>query len=73
VNNPVTIPADDWTQFGVHFFVRCPGCREKFRLDHEIKVDGTIVPSLDCPQCDFHAMARLENYFAPPPPMAPED
>jgi len=33
-----------------------------YRLDHEITVDGTVQPSVDCPEdgCDFHEFVRLE-------------
>lgn len=40
----------------------CPGCDLEALLDHDIADDGTVSPSMDCPndRCDFHANVRLE-------------
>jgi hypothetical protein len=46
--------------FGVR--VHCPGCGSGYFLDHDVKSDGTVTPSLDCPSCEFHEFVRLEGY-----------
>lgn len=52
----------DWTACGVVVFVGCPGCREAFRLVHEIDDVGNVSPSLDCPRCEFHDFVRLVDW-----------
>jgi hypothetical protein len=43
----------------------CPDCGLCGALDdHEISPDGTVVPSVVCPndECDFHETVRLQGY-----------
>lgn len=44
--------------------VACPGCGVKGTLlDHEIAPDGTVSPSLLCPDaCGFHEEVQLEGW-----------
>lgn len=42
----------------------CPDCGETGGLDHEIDNDGTVTPSLVCPNdgCSFHEMVKLKDW-----------
>lgn len=52
----------DWRRDLFGIWAVCPGCKVKLRLDHVVEATGEISPSLDCPLCDFHAMATLANW-----------
>lgn len=43
--------------------IHCPGCGQKYYLDHEIASDGTVTPSVECPTpgC-FHDHVRLDGW-----------
>jgi uncharacterized Zn finger protein len=43
-------------------WVKCPGCGEEFRLDHEVSAEGIVSPSLDCPVCPHHAYVQLGDW-----------
>lgn len=46
-------------------YVECPKCGQYAGLsDHEIKEDGTVDPSMVCPNkgCDFHDYVKLEEW-----------
>lgn len=58
------IPRSDWGKMGKNVYVVCPGCRERYRLDHDVAADGTVSPSLDCPTCPFHDHVRLAEWEA---------
>ena len=58
----ITIPRASWKHFGKTVMVRCLSCSLVAMLDHEIADDGTVNPSLDCPQCDFHDFVKLDEY-----------
>jgi hypothetical protein len=47
---------------GGSLFVRCGGCGVCAGLDHEVAPDGTVAPSLVCPDCGWHVMATLEGW-----------
>lgn len=53
-----------WTIFaGKHVKVSCPDCGAFGNLDHTVDPDGTLNPSLVCPEdCGFHVWARLLDY-----------
>lgn len=41
----------------------CPDCGFfGSLLDHQIAEDGTVSPSVDCPDCSFHEHIRLEGW-----------
>jgi hypothetical protein len=43
--------------------VQCPGCKTWGFLDgHTILSDGSIQPSVDCTECDFHEMVKLKAW-----------
>ena len=47
--------------------VKCPRCAQIAHIsteDHEIRDDGTVHPSLVCPNptCDFHEFVQLEEW-----------
>lgn len=48
----------------------CPGCGRAQSLDHEIAVDGTVTPSLQCAfdSCAFHEWVRLDGWEPGTPP-----
>jgi hypothetical protein len=60
------IPASDWRRWRGRVLVRCPGCREELPLDHTVRDDGLIEPSLDCPNCPYHAYAKLVGWTPAP-------
>lgn len=38
----------------------CPNCHIMGTIsDHNISEDGTVTPSVICPECDFHDMIKL--------------
>jgi hypothetical protein len=45
-------------------FLVCPQCPTYASLHgtHEIAVDGTVSPSVVCPNCDFHDFVKLEGW-----------
>lgn len=47
---------------GQRVFVTCPGCGLKASLDHDVADDGKVSPSLDCPECEFHAHVTLAGW-----------
>lgn len=51
----------------VYVFVKCPGCRQEFRLDHDISAEGVVSPSLECPgnDCTFHDTVILVCWTGP--------
>jgi hypothetical protein len=54
-----------WQQHdAVRVVVCCPDCGEVAELDHEVSANGTVSPSLDCPnmRCKFHESGRLEDW-----------
>ena len=53
-----------WTIFaGKYVKVSCPECGAFGSLDHTVADDGTLSPSLVCPdECGFHVFARLVDY-----------
>jgi DNA-directed RNA polymerase subunit RPC12/RpoP len=51
-----------WARFGNMILVECPGCNKKFALDHEVADDGTVTPSMDCPECAFHEFVKLKDW-----------
>ncbi len=53
-----------WRKVGESVLVECPGCRQQYRLDHEISDLGVVTPSLDCPNdaCTFHDMVILVGW-----------
>jgi len=56
-----------WARFGELVFVQCPECGFKAALDHDIAEDGTVTPSLVCPNqnCDFHEFVKLRDWRPP--------
>lgn len=58
----ISIPSSSWRTWRHLVYVTCPGCGIEGRLDHDVAADGKVTPSLDCPSCDFHDMARLEGW-----------
>lgn len=66
----ITIPRSDepkkdtWQLGSVSgsVLLRCPKCgRIGMLMDHEILEDGTVIPSVQCPnwKCDFHDFVQL--------------
>lgn len=55
---PITIGA------ATSAFFRCPKCPTygSFFGTHEIAADGTVTPSVACPNCDFHDSLFLEGW-----------
>jgi hypothetical protein len=53
-----------WKIMNGKVWVACPGCGLMAMLDHEVAADGTVTPSLDCPEqrCAFHEWVRLEGW-----------
>lgn len=47
-------------------FFRCPKCPTVGSLDgtHEVADDGTVTPSMVCPNCDFHEWIVLDGWQA---------
>lgn len=45
-------------------FFRCPKCPTYGSLfgTHDIADDGTVTPSVVCPNCDFHESIKLEGW-----------
>ncbi len=57
-----------WDNSGtVYVFVKCPGCGEQYRLDHDISEDGVVSPSVECPgeDCAFHDTIVLACWTGP--------
>ena len=50
-----------------YVFVKCPGCGQEYRLDHDISVQGVVSPSLECPgdECTFHDTVILAGWPGP--------
>jgi hypothetical protein len=50
--------------------VTCPQCRRAFSIGggqvfgscHTVAADGTISPSVVCPGCGWHVMAKLDGW-----------
>lgn len=42
----------------------CPNGHYAALTDHRIGEDGTVSPSVICPQCGFHENVRLEGWEA---------
>lgn len=44
--------------------ISCPECGNVAWLDHDIADDGTVTPSLVCPEeaCSFHEWVKLEGW-----------
>jgi uncharacterized Zn finger protein len=41
----------------------CPACGFDAELDHEIARDGTVTPSVECPNsCGFHEHIKLKDW-----------
>jgi len=57
-----SIPKTHWKKVGSEVVVTCPGCNLKAYLDHDVAADGTVTPSLDCPECSFHEHVKLEGW-----------
>ncbi len=57
-----------WTLFDGHPVVCCGNGHRAGIPDHETADDGTITPSLKCPEegCDWHEMAQLEDWPGTP-------
>lgn len=56
LNKPFKPVPGYWWRVGPNVWVCCPECGQAAGLDHEIADDGTVTPSLDCPneRCTFH-------------------
>lgn len=50
-------------------FFRCPKCDTYGALagTHDIAWDGTVTPSMVCPNCDFHEWIKLDGWNRPDP------
>lgn len=48
----------------VRAIVVCPGCGVEGTLDHEVRTNGDVEPSVECPHegCSFHAFIRLQDW-----------
>lgn len=53
-----------WWDTGARIVVKCPECDQIAGLDHDIKRNGDVEPSLDCPnpECGFHNHVRLLDW-----------
>lgn len=51
-----------WWDSGARICIKCPECDLIAGLDHEVKENGNVEPSLDCPSCNFHRYVRLLNW-----------
>ena len=40
----------------------CPNCGTIGTFDHEIAPDGTVTPSVVCPDCEFHEWLKLDDW-----------
>ncbi len=49
---------------GLTATLTCPDCGQFATLDHDIKEDGTVHPSVVCPYdgCNFHDYIKLEGW-----------
>lgn len=56
------MPEIEWFRMGVRVFAVCPDCGLNAQLDHDVADDGTVTPSLDCPECEFHAFVKLKDW-----------
>lgn len=55
-----------WKKKGIqHVFVKCPGCGQEYRLEHDISALGVVSPSLECPsdRCTFHDNVILVGWL----------
>jgi len=53
----------EWALTGGAVSITCPSCGRIGQLDHTVKADGTVSPSLVCPHlCGFHRQGRLEGW-----------
>lgn len=54
----------EWALIGGVVTISCPNCGRIGALDHHVKADGTVSPSLVCPHhCGFHRQGRLEGWI----------
>jgi len=53
-----------WVLWGGRPLVACPCCLQPAGLNHVVEANGTVVPSLDCPNdaCSFHEHVRLGDW-----------
>lgn len=54
-----------WNNKGTeNVFVKCPGCGQEYRLEHDVSAEGVISPSLECPSddCTFHDTVILVGW-----------
>jgi hypothetical protein len=65
-------PSSRWwrTEYedGSLVILSCPGCNAPMSLQsprqrgHDIAQDGTVSPSVGCPQCGYHEFIKLEGW-----------
>ena len=53
-----------WQRANKSARVSCPDCGLSASLEgtHEISRFGDVVPSVDCPECDFHDFVSLKGW-----------
>lgn len=63
-----------WTTGKRRILFCCPKCNQTGLLNHEIADDGTVTPSVQCPEtgCGFHEMIKLVGWEPERPPMEDE-
>lgn len=56
-------PSPSWWRSNDQVWMVCPNGHAG-QLDHEIAPDGTVTPSVQCPEdgCSFHDMVKLANW-----------
>lgn len=55
-----------WALFGTQPIIACGNGHRAGIPDHEVAENGTVTPSLQCPEdgCDWHETVRLEGWPA---------
>lgn len=54
-----------WWSTGAGICISCPECSDTYYLDHDIKSNGVVSPSLMCPnvKCNFYRDVRLLDWL----------
>lgn len=67
----ITISREHWFEVpierpsgtGRSAVIDCPKCQSELELvNHSVSSDGKVVPSVKCPNCDFHNDIKLEGW-----------